>query len=572
MATRSFSQRVRHASETALPVTRWLPTYDRAWLRTDIVAGLTVSAAVIPGGLAYASLAEMPPQTGLYAALLGALTYVFFASSRQVIVGPTSPLAILLLAGVGAVATGTGPEYISLVAVTTVIVGLISVVAWVFKLGFLVNFISGSVLTGFASGAGLYIMSTQLGKVFGISGSSGTFFQRIWFIGTHLNEAQSTTVVVGLASIALLLLGRRFIPRAPSALIVVLLAIVASSALDLQSRGVAIVGQLDSGLPSLTVPAIPSVGTLESLVPVAFALFILSYVQGIGAVQTFARRNGYRADPDQELLADGAANLGAGLFGGFAVGGSMSRSALNDSMGGKTQLVSAVVVVVLVVVLLFLTGLFTTLPEATLGAVVIVAVIGIIDVAGMERLRSISRSEFVIAFASLFGVLAFGMLWGVFIGVGLSLLYVISRASNPEIEVLARSPGTDHFVNRERNPETVVDPGVLVYRVDSGLFYANANVAHDDLNARIEERAEPPALVVFDLSSSQMVDLAAAEMLADLHGGLDAQGIDLRIAEANERVTSLLEAAGLDEDLGDVRAEETIASVIDRWRREGGAA
>jgi len=568
MTSESISQRISRELRAALPVTEWLPTYDRSWLRTDVVAGLTVSAAVIPGGLAYASLAGMPPQTGLYAALLGALSYVFFASSREVIVGPTSPLAILLLAGVGPVATASGTSYVSLVGLTTVIVGLFCVVAWLFRLGHLVNFISGSVLTGFASGAGLYIISTQLGKLVGISGSSGTFFQRVAFILAHASEAQPTTVVVGLFSIVLLLAGRRLFPRVPTALLVVLLAIAASSALDLQARGVAIVGQLQSGLPGLAIPPIPSVGVVESLVPVAFALFILSYVQGIGAVQTFARRNGYRADPDQELLADGAANLGAGLFGGFAVGGSMSRSALNDSMGGKSQVVSAVVTVVLVVVLLFLTGLFTTLPEATLGAVVTVAVVGIVDVSGMQRLRTISSNEFVIASAAFLGVLALGMLWGVFIGVGLSLLIVISRASSPETEVLARVPGTDNFVDRERHPETVEDPGVLVYRVDAGLFYANVNPVQDDLEERVDEHT-PVDLVVFDLSSSPMVDLAAAEMLTDLHGSLDARGIDLRVAGANEQVERLLEAADLDEKLGGVREEETVASAVDRWRREG---
>jgi SulP family sulfate permease len=572
MASSSLSQRITQGIQSDLPVTKWLPEYDRSWLRTDIVSGLTVSAAVIPGGLAYASLAGLPPQTGLYAALMGALTYVFFASSRQVIVGPTSPLAVLLLTEVGPIAAGSGMEYVSLVTVTTIIVGIICVAAWVFRLGYLVNFISGSVLTGFASGAGLYIISTQLGKLFGISGSSGTFFQRVWFIIAHLNEAQSTTVVVGLVSIALLLLGKRFLPRAPTALLVVLLAIVMSLILNLQARGVTIVGQIQSGLPPVTIPLLPSIGVIESLVPVALALFILSYVQGIGAVQTFARRNNYRADPDQELLADGAANVGAGLFGGFVVGGSMSRSALNDSMNGKSQIVSAVIVGVLIVVLLFLTGLFTTLPDATLGAVVTVAVLGIIDVDGMQRLRSISRNEFFIASAALFGVLALGMLWGVFIGVFFSLAIAISRASNPKKEVLARIPGTDQFVSREQHSEAVQEPGVLVFRVDAGLFYANTNGVQDDLLERIEERTTPVDLVVFDLSSSPMVDLASVEMFEDLHRTLEPRGIDLRLAGVNEEVLETFEAATLDETLGSIHEEETVASIIDNWRRESETA
>ncbi|WP_435156698.1 SulP family inorganic anion transporter [Haladaptatus sp. DFWS20] len=572
MASNSLSQRITEGIQSDLPVTEWLPEYDRSWLRSDIVSGLTVSAAVIPGGLAYASLAGLPPQTGLYAALMGALTYVFFASSRQVIVGPTSPLAVLLLTEVGPIAAGSAMGYISLVTTTTIMVGIICVFAWIFRLGDLVNFISGSVLTGFASGAGLYIISTQLGKIFGISGSSGTFFQRVGFIIAHLNEAQSTTVAVGLVSIVLLLLGKRFLPRAPTALLVVLLAIVVSSILNLQARGVTIVGQIQSGLPPVTVPLLPSIGVIESLVPVALALFILSYVQGIGAVQTFARRNNYRADPDQELLADGAANVGAGLFGGFVVGGSMSRSALNDSMDGKSQIVSAVIVGVLVVVLLFLTGLFTSLPDATLGAVVTVAVLGIIDVDGMQRLRSISQNEFIIALAALLGVLALGMLWGVFIGVFLSLAIAISRASNPKKEVLARIPGTNHFVNRERHPEAVEEPEVLVYRVDAGMFYANTNGIQDDLLDRIETRETPLDLIVFDLSSSPMVDLASVEMFEDLHRTLTPRGIDIHLAGVNQQVLEMFEAASLAETLGGIHEEETVASIIDEYHDGAGTA
>ncbi|WP_273836683.1 SulP family inorganic anion transporter [Halococcus sp. PRR34] len=560
---------MKHSVESALPMMEWLPEYDQSWIRLDIVAGITVAAAVIPESLAYASLAGLPPQTGLYAALLGAITYVFLASSRQVIVGPTSALAILLLAGVGPIAASNGITYPAAVAVTTLLVGIISIAAWVFRLGHLVNFISGSVLTGFSTGAALYIISTQLGKLFGIEGADGTFFERFWFILSHLNEAQSTTVIVGLLSIGLLLLGERF-QRVPTALVVVILAIVTSSVLDLQAQGVAVVGDLQSGLPALTVPPVPEVGVVGALTPVAFALFILSYVQGIGAVQTFARRNGYRADPDQELLADGAANVAAGLFGGFAVGGSMSRSALNDSMGGKSQVVSAVVAAVLVVVLLFLTGVFTTLPDATLAAVVTVAVLGLIDVAEMKRLQQVTRSEFAIASATLLGVLALGMVWGVFIGVGLSLLHMISLVSNPKTEALGRFPDSNHFINPKRHPEAVEDSGVLVYRVDAELFYANTNVVQNDLEARIEAHDSPVDLVVFDLFSSPIVDYAAAEFFGDLRSDLASQGIDLRIAGANEQVVEMLNAVGLNEELGGVREDETIASTIDRWRREEG--
>ena len=481
------------------------------------------------------------------------------------IVGPTSSLAVLLLTEVGLTAAGSGIEYVSL-----------SPSRLSSSVSFASPGYSGSatssilflepVFTGFASGAGLYYHSHAARQTLRHLGSSGTFFQRVWFIIAHLNEAQPTTVAVGLVSIDLLLLGRRFLPRAPTALFVVLLSIIVSSLLDLQASGVTIVGQIQSGLPPVTIPVIPSLGVTKLLFPVALALFILSYVQGIGAVQTFARRNNYRADPDQELLADGAANVATGLFSGFVVGGSMSRSALNDSMKGKSQIVSAVIVGVLVVVLLFLTGLFTTLPDATLGAVVTVAVMGIIDVNGMQRLRSISRNEYLIALAALLGVLALGMLWGVFIGVFLSLAIAISRASNPKKEVLARIPGTGHFVSREQHPEAVEEPGVLVYRVDAGLFYANTNNVQDDLLERIEKREPSVDLVVFDLSSSPMVDLASVEMFEDLHRIFEPREIGLRLAGVNEQALEMFEAAALNETLGEIREEATVASIIDMMK------
>lgn len=303
----------------------WLPQYNASWLRLDVLAGITVAAAVIPEGLAYASLADMPPETGLYAGLVAGLAYLLLGTSRQVMVGPTSALAILLASGVGTVASGSTFSYGSLVVVTTILVGVFAVIAWAFRLGFLVHFISGSVLTGFSAGAALYIMSTQVSKLLGIESSTPggffgeTFFGRVWFVGTHLGEANPVTLGVGVAGIVLLLLGERYARRAPTALVVVVLSIVLMSVTNLQARGVDIVGPIPSGLPSLTVPSIPSIGTLGALIPVAASLFLLSYVEGISAVETFARRHDYRIDANQELLADGVANLAAGFAGGFAV-------------------------------------------------------------------------------------------------------------------------------------------------------------------------------------------------------------------------------------------------------------
>ena len=552
----------------------WLPRYDTSWLRLDAVAGITVAASVIPEGLAYASLANLPPETGLYAGLMAVSAYFFLGTSRQLIVGPSSALAILLASGVGAVASGNTASYASLVIVTTVIVGVFAVVAWVFRLGFLVHFISESVLTGFSAGAALYIMSTQLNKLFGIGSSTSgtffgqTFFGRMWYIGAHLAETNPETLVVGVAGIVLLVLGERYLPHAPNALVVVILSIVLMSVTNLQARGVEIVGSIPSGLPSLAVPVVPDTSTIGSLVPVAAALFLLSYVEGISAAETFARRHDYDTDANQELLADGVANLAAGIGGGFAVGGSMSRSALNDDVGGTTQLTNAVVAFVLVVVLLFLTGVFTNLPETILAAVVIVAVIGLIDASALRQLYHVSKSEFAIAISALLGVLTVGMLWGVFVGVVLSLLITVSRVSQPSTHELGQIAGTDHFVAFDFYPTAMTITDVFVYRVEATLFYANADTVRTDLLDRLAKRDSDVELVVFDLASSPTVDFEAEQMLEKLQQELDSRGTDLRFAGAEANVLKTFETTGLAANAGGVNVEEPIEDVIDRWRAE----
>jgi len=570
----ALGERITRRFSSVLPVLEWTRRYDRSWLRLDVVAGITVAASVVPEGLAYASLANLPPETGLYAGLMAVVAYFFFGTSRQVIVGPTSALAILLATGIGAVAGGTTVPYTSLVVLTTLLVGVFAVVAWVFRLGFLVHFISGSVLTGFSAGAALYIMSTQLDKLLGIERSTSdaffweTFVGRVWYVVTHLAETNLATLAVGVTGIALLVVGARYFPRAPNALIVVVLSIVLMSVTNLQARGVDIVGSIPSGLPSLTVPAVPSIATLGSLVPVALALFLLSYVEGIGAVETFARRNDYRTDANQELLADGVANVAAGLGGGFTVGGSMSRSALNDAVGGKTQLTNAVVALVLVVVLLFLTAVFRNLPETVLAAIVIVAVTGLIDASALRELYHVSKSEFAIAMGAFLGVLTVGMLWGVFVGVVLSLLVTVARTSRPTTHELGRLAGTDHFVALDVYPAATTVPDVFVYRVEAELFYANAETVRADLLDRLARRDSDVDVVVFDLTSSPAVDYGAAQMLEDLQRELDSRGVDLRFAGANAEVVRMLDAMGLAASAGQVTAEASVDDVIDRWRAE----
>lgn len=549
-----------------LPILAWLPSYDRKLIRFDLIAAVTVAAFVVPEAMAYAGLAGLPPEAGLYAAMVASIVYALFGASRQLGVGPTSALSILAASSIGALAGGDLERYAGLAAMLALLVGAVAVIAWYFKLGFIVNFISESVLTGFSAGAALFIGSTQLGKLLGIDGDGGEFFERVYYIARHLGETSGWTLAVGLGGIAVLLLGERFAPKLPWSLIVVLASIALLAFTGLEDRGVAIIGDIPSGLPA---PAIPDIQLVEidDLLPAALAIFLMAYVEGTGATQTFAKKHKYRVDGNQELLAIGASNIGSGLFQAYPVGGGFSRTAVNDGAGARTQLAGLGTGVLIGVVALFLTGLFYDLPEAILGAVVIVAVKGLFNVPALRRLYHASRREFWIALAAMFGVLVFGMLQGVLVGVVLSLLILIYRASQPTTVLLGRVPGSNRFSDLARNPDNEVIPDVLLYRVDSGLFYANAPVVKDDLEQLIDARSTPPRLVVFDLSSSPVIDLAAADMLGELHDELAERGIALRLAHVDGPVRDMLRKAGA-QRFGGLKPATSIADVIADWRSD----
>jgi high affinity sulfate transporter 1 len=554
-----------HGLARYLPIARWLPAYDRAWLTPDVLAAVTVAAFTVPESMAYASLAGLPPQAGLYASLAAPLLYALFGTSRQLAIGPTSAVAILVASTIGGLAGGDAARYAGLAALMAMLVGLISLLAWLLRLGFLVNFISESVLTGFSCGAALYIASTQLGKLFGIEGDEGGFFDRVFYIASHLGETNLASLAVGLGGLVVLVVGERFSRRLPWSLIVVVVSIVLVSVSGLAARGVAITGEIPRGLP---VPAIPSFGAgdVQELLPGALAVFLLAYVEGMGVVRTFAKRHDYRSDADQELLALGASNLGAGLFQSFAVGGSLSRSAVNDESGAKTPLAGLIGGVLVGVVALFLTGLFYNLPEPILAAIVLVAVRGLFDVSALRRLYRVSRDEFAVAMVALGGVLLFGMLEGILLAVVVALLMLIGRASRPHTAVLGRIRGTDQFGDIARHPENEQLPGVLVFRVEGAMFFANTLVVHDAILAKIDLEQTPVRLVVLDLSSTPYLDLSAMESIRELDGELAKREIDLRLAETTGAVRDALRKDGLDTLLGPLRPGVTVAEVIEHWQ------
>ncbi|ABR89300.1 sulfate transporter [Janthinobacterium sp. Marseille] len=551
-----------------LPILDWAPKYQSKWLGADLLAGVTVAAFCIPESMAYAGLAGLPPQAGLYASLLAVFAYVFFGTSKQAAIGPTSALAILVATGLAGVVSHDPARYGEMAALLAILVGLIAIVARVLRLGFLVNFISESVLTGFSAGAAIYIGTTQLGKLFGIEGANGEFIDRIVYIAAHLGETNFYALGLGVFGIAFLLVTEKLAPKVPWALVLVAISILLMIFTALNTTGIKITGQIPTGLPPMKVPSF-TMADVQALLPTAFAVFLLSYVEGMGVVRTFAAKHKYPVDANQELLAVGAANVLCGLGAAQPVGCSMSRSAVNDEAGAKTPLAGAICGILLGVIVLFFTGVFTNLPEPVLAAVVIIAVKGLIDIPALMRLYRVSPKEFWIALAAMLGVLVFGMLEGVMIGTVLSLLMLVWRASNPSTVLLGRIPGSELYSDLARHPENETVPGIMVFRANSGLFYANIAKIKDDLLEAIERQAAPVKLVIFDLSSSPYSDIAAAEMLLDLQEELQERGITLKLSNLTGEVRDLLRRDGLDLKF-DIGPRAGVESIVREWSANGG--
>jgi len=530
------------------PILDWLPRYKRVWLSRDVIAGITLAAYAIPVSLAYASLAGLPPQYGIYCYLVGGLGYALLGTSRQLAIGPTSAIAMMVGSTVAGMAAGDPARWGAIAALTALLVAVLGGVAWALRLSGLVNFISETILTGFKAGAALTIGLTQLPKLFGVAGGGDNFFERLWILIGQLANTNYLVFGLGLVAIVLLLLGDRWLPGRPVALLVVVLAIVVATLAALDERGVAVVGVIPAGLPELRWPSLRP-RDVDGVLPLAAACFLLSYVESVSAARTLASKHGYEIDPRQELLGLGVANLGAAFCQGFPVAGGLSQSAVNDKAGAQTPLSLVFASATIAICLLFLTGLLHNLPSVILAAIVLVAVRGLIDVAALRRLWRVSRFEFSIAMVALVGVLLLGILKGVLLAVVASLLVLLASAASPHVAFLGRIPGTRRFSDLERHPENEQIQDVLIFRVESSLLYFNAehvrNMVWQEVTAGQSLR-----LVVCDLSNSPYVDVAGGDMLLALHDDLAKRGITLRIAEAHSRVRDLLRAVGLEEQTG----------------------
>jgi high affinity sulfate transporter 1 len=560
-----------------LPLFRSVRPYQPDWLKGDVVAGLTVWAVLVPEALAYASIAGVSPVVGLYAAPGALLLYAVFGSSRHLVVGPMSATAALSAAVVADFATVGSDQFTTLTVALAITVGIAGVVAGLLRLGFLANFISEPVLKGFIIGLALTIIAGQLPGLLGIPGVSGDFFEKMGGVIRELGQTHLPTLLTGLISLAIVIGLREIAPVLPGSLIAVAVSIAAVMIFNLDDIGVEIVGEIPSGLPAFGLPNVAAIDYLE-LAPSAIGVLLVGFAEGLGAAKTYATRHHYEVAPNSELLGLGAANLASGLSAGMVVNGSLSKTAVNGSAGAHSQVSGLVVAAMTVVTLLFLTGLFESLPEATLSAVVIAAVWELIDVRSLVRLYRLStqplakvsgliaRPDFVAAVATLLGVLIFDTLPGLFIGIGVSLALLLYRASRPHIAILGRVPGTtSQYGDVGRHPENEVVEGVTILRVESGLFFANADHVRDTI--RHAAAAPGTRAVVLDMETVPSADVSAVRMLAEVREDLDRAGARLVLARDIGGIRDMMRRELGPEALRDVYP--TVRAAVDALQAPG---
>ena len=549
-----------------LPALGWLRFYERTCLRGDGFAGITLAAYLLPAALGDASLANLPPQAGLYACLFGGSVFWLFCSSRHTVISVTSAISLLVGASLGEIAGGDASRFGALAAGTALLMALIAFIAWLVKAGSIINFISESVMTGFKCGVALFLASTQLPKLFGIHGAHGNFWVNSGTFLKHLGDTHPTSLIVGGVALAVLVLGKVFLKNKPVALFVVVCGIAASGWLGLDARGVRLLGEVPQGMPVFGLPAI-GWADLNALLPLAFACFLLGAVETAAIGRMFTAKHGGRLDANQEFLALAVANLAVGLGRGFPVSGGSSQSLVNEGGGARTPLSGAIASAIILVVVLFFSHLLAALPQPVLAAVVLVAVAGLFNVSSLKELWRGDRLEFLVAIAAIIGVLGQGLLRGVMIGAIISLVLLIRRASRPHVAFLGRVAGTRRFSDCERHPDNVLIPRVLVVRPESGLLYFNMDHVRDTISERVRGEVPPPKLVVLDLSASPYVDIHAAHMLAGLADELAAAGCRLQVVEARAAVRERLRGAGVDEKLGTVSRMTSIADAVEAFTK-----
>ena len=540
--------------------------YRRSWLKGDVLAGMTVAAYLIPQVMAYAGVAGLPPVAGLWAILPALALYAVLGSSRLLSVGPESTTALMTATVVGPLAAGDPARYATLAATLAIAVGLLCVLAWATRLGFVADLLSRPVLIGYLAGVALIMIVDQLPKLTGARTTGSAFFPQLWSFVRHLARVHAATVLFTVVALGVLFTVAHFFRSVPGPLLVVAFGTAAVSVFDLDGRyGITVIGDVPLGLP---VVAVPDLAELPHLVLPAVGVLLVGYTDFILTARAFARRDdeGPGLDANQEFLALGAANLGAGTLHGFPVSSSASRTALASSAGARSQAYSLVAGAAVLAVLLFLSPLLARTPTAVLGALVVYAAVRMIDLSGFRRLASFRRRELLLALGCLAGVLALDILYGVLVAVGLSIAELLTRVARPHDAVQGLVPGVAGMHDVDDYPQARTIPGLLVYRYDSPLFFANAEDFRNRALAAVDEQPEPVRWFVLNTEANVEVDITALDAVEELRRELAHRGIVFALARVKQDLLDDLTAYGLADTVGNERIFPTLLTAVAAYR------
>ncbi len=547
--------------KSLFPATVWLKGYSLKTLSSDTVAGITLTAYAIPVSLAYATLAGLPPQYGIYGYLIGGLFYALLGTGKQLAIGPTSAISLVIGTTLATLAHGDPQRWVDLASLSALVFAVMSIIAYILRLNSIINFISETVLLGFKAGAAITIGLTQLPKLFGVQGGGSNFIERVSILAQQIPDTKVPVLIFGIVAIILIFTGEKLLPGKPVAIFVVVISVTLISGTSIGEMGFKTVGTIPARLPRFHIPTL-NLDDIKSIVPLAFACFLLAYIESVSAAKAIAQKNGYEIDSHQELLALGIANLAASLGHGYPVSGGLSQSAVNEQAGAKTPIALIVASIAISLCLLFLTGLLKNLPTVILASIVLVAIRGLVNIKEFKRLFKVNHGDFIIAILAMIAVIAFGILQGVVLAALVSLILIIKQVSSPHIAFLGRIPGSNRYTDLKRHPDNEVLPGVLLFRVESALLYFNISNIYQTLWEKILSFGPELKVVIFDLSTSAYVDSSGARLIKRLFLDLEKRGIVFKVAEAHSEVRDILRFEDIEHLLGHVSRRDTVHDIV----------
>jgi high affinity sulfate transporter 1 len=553
-------------AQRLLPILGWLPSYRRAWLLPDILAAVAVWAVMVPEGMAYSGIVGVPPIMGLYTIIPPLIVYAILGTSRVLVVGPDTATGLISAVTVGAIAAQGTADFNTLTSTLAILIGAFFLLFGALRMGWVAAFIPAPVMRGFIEGLVLVTIIGQVPHLLGINGTSGNFFEKLWFVLRHLPDVSLAPALTGLLCLAAMLLLRHLLPRVPAPLVVAVVALILVSLLGGEAAGVSVVGNLPSGLPHLTAPELDP-RTLRELAPGALAIVLIGYAEALGGAKAAATQGGGDIDPNQELIAHGPANILSGLFGGFLVVGSLSKTSVAMAAGARTQVANLVAAVLCFLTLVLLTPLFRGMPHPTLAAIVIAAMLHLSKPAYLRDVFGRARWEFGIAVIVVMGELTLGVLQGIALGVMLSLLLVIYRASHPHGSVLGQVPGTEAYRNVERHPEALTFPGLLIWRPGGDLFFASIGHLGDGLKTALAASHPPTKHVLVDAEAVNQLDISACDALLSIIQELQGQGITFAFARVRDHVRARMRRGGVEAVVGSANFHERVTEGVRAWQQ-----